>query len=92
MFYVALYCLHPVLLPIYLSGGNLLLNPYTALGVEWEKLQSHRKFVQSDGVAAILLVKWVGKVSIIFLLVFFNLFTCMQFPPQQLKIEDSEEL
>ena len=53
-----------------MAGGNLLLNPYAALGVEWEKLQSHRKFVQSDGVAAVLLVKWVGKVSIIFLLVF----------------------
>lgn len=53
-----------------MAGGNLLLNPYAALGVEWEKLQSHGKFVQSDGVAAVLLVKWVGKVSIIFLLVF----------------------
>ena len=42
-------------------GGNLLLNPYAALAVEQEMIRSRRKFVQSDGVAAILLVKWVEK-------------------------------
>ena len=55
-------CLIPVLIVTHgVAGGNLLLNPYAALAVEQEMFQSHRKFVQSDGVAAILLVKWVEK-------------------------------